>query len=198
MTDINPPSKLQPEAIREFTRASQSDWDGIVPLAELLDRINRVAVAMASGDDTSTAGRVKATFTERSFRHYQTLGCIDAPDKDGRLANYGYRHFVQALLVRRLLSERVPSEQIATLLAGRDTKELERMLRGGVEITARPSGGGGAEPSFSATDLMEAWNRARLAPGLELHFISKLPQLDRKDFQRLIARLKQILMKQGS
>lgn len=178
---------------------SQADWDGVVPLAELLDRINCVALAMTGGEATSPAGRVKPTFSERSFRHYQTLGCIDVPEKHGRLADYGFRHFVQALLVRRLLSERVPSEQIASLLAERDTKELEQMLRGGVEITARPGGGSStAAPSFSATDLMEAWNRARLAPGLELHFISKLPHLDRKDFRRLIALLKRILMKQGS
>lgn len=165
----------------------------------MLVRINHVAVLLVRGDDheKSATGRVKPIFTERSFRHYQTLGCIEVPDKLGRLANYGLRHFLQALLVRKLLRERVPTEQIATMLVGRDTDELEQMLLSGVEIVAR-AGGGAAEPSYSGSDLIETWNRARLAPGLELHFISKQPQLNEEDFQRLIERLKRILMKQGS
>jgi DNA-binding transcriptional MerR regulator len=195
MSESHSSSSLPPAALREFTRAGQADWYGPVTLAELLDRVNRVAIAMAGRDGV---GRVKPTFTQRSLRHYQTLGCIDSPDKDGRSANYGYRHFVQALVIRRLLSDRVRSEQIVALLAGRDTRELERMFRGGVEIMARPGGDSAGENTPGAgSDLMEVWNRVRLAPGLELHVSSKLPGFKRMDRRRLIARLKEILRSQS-
>lgn len=151
-----------------------------------------------AGRDGDAASRVKPTFTERSLRHYQTLGCIDAPNKHGRLASYGYRHFVQALVIRRLLSDRMPSEQIASLLAGRSTGELERMFRAGVEIMARPGGDStGENLPGSGADLMEVWNRVRLAPGLELHVSSNYPGFEPKDHRRLIARLKEILRSQS-
>ncbi len=55
--------------------ADKSDWQGGVPLTELLERVNRVAESFLPprGGPGSGAGRVKRTFTERSFRHYQTL-----------------------------------------------------------------------------------------------------------------------------
>lgn len=201
MSDSHLSSKLPPAALHEFTALSKAEWSGVVPLTELLDRVNRVAAAMTVGneDARSTASRVKPTFTERSFRHYQTLGCIDVPDKHGRLASYGFHHFVQALLVRKLLTERVPSEQIATLLTGRDIEELERMLHGGVEITARPGGESDkAALSDPAAELLEIWNRVRVAPGLELNFSSKLLPFTPEERRRVMARLKEVLRRQGS
>jgi hypothetical protein len=198
--DPHPSNKLTPAALQELTTVSQSDWQ-VVALPELLDRINRVAAVMTAGDGdaVSSAGRVKPTFTERSFRHYQTLGCIDAPAKLGRLAHYGFRHFIQALLVRRLLAERVTSEQIVTLLVGRDTEELERMLRGGVEITARP-GDDGDHAAFAGKveELIETWNRVRLAPGVELHISSKFPVLDEEERRRMFATFMKWLGRQGA
>lgn len=192
---------MSPAALGEFAKVSRTDWQGGVPLVELLVRINRVAVLLVGCDDSekSATGRVKQVFTERSFRHYQTLGCIEVPDKRGRLANYGLRHFLQALLVRKLLRERVPAEQIATMLDGRDNGELERMLLGGVEITARAVGGGGeVTPSESATSLAEMWNRVRVAPGLELHISTALPQYKPEELRRVMEKLKKVLRRQGN
>lgn len=199
MTEFTTPNKPAPKALREFAKVRQRNWSGIVRLRELLERANQVAVAMNGGDTggTSPVSRVKPTFTERSFRHYQTLGCIDAPEKFGRIASYGYRHFVQALLIRRLLAERVPSEQILKL-AGRDTPELERMLVDGVEVTARPAGEDTAtEPSCSDSERMDLWKRVLLAPGLELHIDSKFRKVDREKFKSISTLMKSILMNQG-
>jgi hypothetical protein len=200
VTDFTTPTKLAQEALRGFRKTIDRNRTNIVRLRDLLDRVNQAALAMNGGDgaDASPSSRVKLTFTERSFRHYQTLGCIDVPEKCGRMASYGYRHFVQALLVRRLLSERVPSEQILTL-ARRDTKELESMLRDGVEIAARPGDEDADTESFvSASEVMEVWNRMRLAPGLELHIHSKFPEVDKEEFERISALLERILMNRGS
>lgn len=180
---------------------SRADWEGGVPLVELLARINLVAVLLVGGsdDEQATTGRVKRIFTERSFRHYQTLGCIETPDKTGRLAHYGFPHFLQALLVRKLLWERVSAEQISRMLIGRDTEELERMLLGGVELVAR-AGGGGDEvvPPGPDTSLVELWNRVRVAPGLELHMSTERPYYKPEEFRRLIEKLKKLLRGQGS
>ncbi|MFM2221183.1 MAG: hypothetical protein RLZZ553_931, partial [Verrucomicrobiota bacterium] len=54
--------------------------------------------------------RVSDSFTVRTLRYYQTLGCLDTPDKDGRRAIYGYRHYLQALIIRKLLYLRYAPE----------------------------------------------------------------------------------------
>lgn len=197
---LNPSTNLAPSVLREFIKVSQADWQSGLPLPKLLARINRVAKSMTSGqgEASSPASRAKEVFTERSFRRYQTLGCIDAPEKLGRLASYGFRHFIQALLVRRLLSDKVPSQQIAALLINCGTGELERMLRGGVELMARASDDKrNPESSRYANDKIEVWNRVSLVPGFELHFSSELVAFDPKDRRRLMAQLKEVLIKQG-
>ncbi len=201
VTHSDPSNALPPAALREFTKAAKADWQGGVPLAELLARVNRVAVLLVGDEDHAkpAAGRVRRTFTDRSFRHYQTLGSIDVPEKRGRLAAYGFRHFVQALLVRRLLWERMSSERIVALMAGRGTDELQRMLLGGVEIVARAGvGGDEEEQSEPAESLAELWNRVRVVPGVELHLNADLPRFKPTEFKRVMARLKEVLRRQGS
>lgn len=201
MNYSRPSCTLPPAALREFKKATKADWHDGVPLVELLDRVNRVAELLVddAAHPESGSGRVRHTFTERSFRHYQTLGSIDVPEKRGRSASYGFRHFLQALLVRKLLWEKLSAEQITTMLSGRDAGELERMLLGGVEIVARTGGADDeGEKSDFSEGLTEMWNRVRVVPGLELHVSSKLPPFTREDHRRLIARLKEILRRQGS
>ena len=198
VTGCQSSNSLPKSALLEFTKATKVDWQGGVPLTELLDRINRVAKLLHDdGQALPAAGRVSDTFTERSFRHYQTLGCIDVPEKRGRLASYGFHHFVQALLVRRLLSERLPSEQIATMLANRETEELRQMLLGGVEIVAR-AGGGQVAPAGSVDAFGELWSRVTVVPGVELDLNTGLPQYNLAEVRRLIAKLKVILSREGS
>ncbi len=201
MTHSLPSSTLPPAALREYTKTAKGDWRNGVPLVELLRRVNRLAVLLGGegADVGSAAGRVSRTFTERSFRHYQTLGCIGVPEKRGRLASYGFRHFLQALLVRKLLRERLPVGQIATMLVDRDTEELERMLLGGVEMVARARGGGDeVDPSGSAAGPAGRWNRVRVAPGVELHLIADLPRFKPAELRRLSLLLEKALRRHGS
>lgn len=190
---------LPPAALREFTKASQADWQGGVPLPKLLTRVNRVAARLMGSDDQAKAieGRVSRTFTERSFRHYQTLGCIDAPEKHRRLASYGFRHFLQALLVRKLLWQRLSSEQIAALLVGRTADDLERMLVGGVELVAQ-TGPDEGQADTSRLGSLEAWSRVRVAPGVELHLNSELPRLRPGDLKQLVEQMELVLRKHRS
>ena len=192
-------SPLPPAALREFTRASQVDWQDGVPLLVLLRRVNRVAARLMSSDGQAkdAEGRVSRIFSERSFRHYQTLGCIDAPEKRGRLASYGFRHFLQALLVRKLLWQRLSSEQITTLLVGRTTDELERMMVGGVELVPRTVSDG-VEADTSMSGSRETWSRVRVIPGVEIHLSSELPRLRLGDLKQLVERMELVLRKHKS
>lgn len=205
MNQSSPFSRLPDAALSEYTKMAKAGWQGGVSLFELLNRINDVAEVLLCCDDQrrSQAGRVRRIFTERSFRHYQTLGCIDVPEKDGHWAKYGFRHFLQALLVRKLLWERVPARQIVTMLLGRGTDELERMLLGGVEIVARVGGGGGGsgadgEDHGSAAGPVERWNRVRVMPGVELHLNADLPRPKPAELRRLMELLEKALRRYGS
>jgi hypothetical protein len=184
-------SQLPERALREFEKIAQSDWKVGIPLTELLTRVNRVAEHLAPEDDGRNS-RVKRAFTERSFRHYATLGCIDLPEKKGRRSFYGFRHFVEALLVRKLLWQRVPSEQIASTMSGRGTEELKRMFLGGIEVVARGGEDRNAQES-PASGMVEMWKRVKLRPGVELHFRNDLPRLSETELVELVARLETAL-----
>jgi hypothetical protein len=126
------------------------------------------------------------------FRRYQTLGCIDVPERVGKRAMYGYRHFVQALLVRRLLWERLSAEHIAALMTGRSMEETKRMLFEGIEMVARQSGGVVVEESGDG-EVEETWKRVRVTSGVELHLRDDLPKLKPAELRRLMERLEVVL-----
>ncbi len=192
MTSPSSSNPLPETAIREFEKARGSDWTGGVSLPLLLDLVNRVAESFLPehGGLGVGAGRVKRVFTERSFRHYQTLGCIDDPEKAQRRAYYGPRHFVQALLIRRLLWERVSADRIVGLVARRSTEEIQGMFLYGVEFVARTGDSAPAAaqaPAFlSAIRPAEKWNRVQISPGVELHLSSELPRFQPTELQRLL------------
>lgn len=208
MPHSEPSNNLPPAALSEFTKIAKADWEGGVPLTELLERVNRLAVGFRpeksaeSGEDErrSRSGRVRLEFSERSFRHYQTERCIEPPEKRGRRAGYGFRHFLQALLVRKLLWERIPAEQIASMLRGRGTDELQRMLLGGVEIVAREQSDDDAEQGQGFSGRMnwsEVWERIRVEQGIELHLSSGRKQLTPSQIQVLLERFYEILRQHG-
>ena len=131
--------------------------------------------------------RASGEFSPRSFRHYQTLGAIDAPERAGKQVRYRFRHYVQALLLRKLLWERVPSERITGLIAGRSTAETKQLLFDGIEIVARQGAADVAE--------VESWKRIRVTPGVELHVRHDLPKPRPAELKKLLAHLETALRK---
>jgi DNA-binding transcriptional MerR regulator len=161
--------EFPPEALRELEEAIRG-WSKGVPLAELLARVNELVESISPGPGEGSA-KVKAHFTERSLRHYQTLGAIDPPAKSGRIGLYRYRHLLQALLVRKLLWQRVPSDRISSLMAGRSNESLIELLVGpSTTVDGALVMGGRDEP-----ERVETWKRVRLAPGVELHLSDSAP-----------------------
>lgn len=83
--------------------------------------------------------RVREEVTPRLVRHYTTLGMVDEPLKEGRYAVYTYRHLLQILVVRRLLSEGFGAGAIAQLALKQTNTELENLLSGGVQLSVTPA-----------------------------------------------------------
>ena len=177
--------------LQEFERVAAKGWDEGVSLDELLARVNRVAVKLLPATEERDA-RISPTLVQRTFRHYVTLGCIDPGQRVGRRAVYGYRQFVQALLVRRLLADGVSAERIASLVAGKSLEETKRMLLGGVEFVARSEGTKALDPIAAtvAFDTEERWSRTLLAPGVELHLRDDLPRFKPATLRQVLEKLK--------
>jgi DNA-binding transcriptional MerR regulator len=73
--------------------------------------------------------RVAETLNERTLRYYITEGLIDRPlGKEGTAALYGYRHLLQALIVKALQGAYLPIKRIKEILAGKNDRELEAVL----------------------------------------------------------------------
>jgi DNA-binding transcriptional MerR regulator len=179
---------------------SSKEWDAGVPLDELLARVNRVAAKLLPAGD-AVDSRISQTLEPRTFRHYQTLGCIDVPEKHGRNASYGYRHFLQALLIRRLLAHGVPVRRMPELVSG-SGDGLKRMILGGVEMVLRPEGGGEAEAQPNryqqallacAENSVSAWTRVALGEGIEIHLSDKQPKMTPEQRHQMLKRIEELV-----
>ena len=186
----SPPAKGVAFYRNDFWLSDPKPWK-IPCLDRCADMAGSTGGVRSWGPLRRCCSRVSREFAPRSFRRYQTLDCIDVPERVGKRAMYGYRHFVQALLVRRLLWERVPADRIATLMAGRSTEEAKRMLFEGIEMVARQGGGELAEESGE----VEIWKHVRVAPGVELHLRDDLPKLKPAEVKKLLVRLEVALRK---
>jgi DNA-binding transcriptional MerR regulator len=101
--------------------------------------------------------RVREEVTPRLVRHYTTQGLLDEPLKVGREARYSYRHLLQVLLVRRLLTEGYGASVIDTLARSKTNADLEALLQGSIQLTVAP-----ANPALSF--LQQVQNRAADTP----------------------------------
>jgi len=86
--------------------------------------------------------KVKEEINPRLVRHYTTQNLIDEPTRKNRYAVYTYRHLLQLLLVRRLLSDGIGTYAIKDLVTSKNNEELKSLLTGGISFhltTAHPN-----------------------------------------------------------
>src|SRR6476469_6187840 len=83
--------------------------------------------------------RVREEVSPRLVRHYTGQEMLDDPIREGREARYVYRHLLQVLVVRRLLTEGYGASVINTLARSKNNSELEALLQGGVQLTVSPA-----------------------------------------------------------
>ena len=148
-------------------------------------------------DRPGSAGKVREEVNARLVRHYVSLGLLDENVREGREARYHFRHLLQLLIVRRLLTEGYPAVVIAKLIASKEDTELRALLRSGTSVSAAPANPAldflaqvrsrvgarqattppmPASPAPQATLAPSvppastgAWQRMELLPGLEVH-----------------------------
>ena len=180
--------RIPESAIQELDEVEEMDWSHGLGLKELADCINHI-VERFRPDSINESARSSAAFSPRSLRHYQTMGCIDAPKRAGKAVVYGFKHYLQGLVIRKLLWEKMSSEQITTLMAGRDTGELKRLLLEGIEIVAA----GGSEKTDSPPTDGGTWKRVVLAPGVELHLGSSRRTLSKQEVERILGKMREFL-----
>lgn len=86
-------------------------------------------------------GKVTEEINPRLVRSYTSQRLMDEPIRQNRYAFYTYRHLLQLLLVKRLLSDGIGTTAINDLLTSKTNEELKSLLAGGIQIqitTAHP------------------------------------------------------------
>lgn len=190
----NPRIRIPQSAIEELEMVEQADWSVGIPLEVLLEWINDVA-ARFRPQEIDESARAGQEFTARTLRHYQTLGCIAPPRRQGKRAHYEFRHYLQALVLRKLLWERLPSEQIVRLMSGRSIEEYKQLLFEGIEIvprrTASKDQAGGRQPTPSGPHV---WTRHELADGIELALRRGRATLTQRQADQLMTAIRSLLV----
>lgn len=102
-----------------------------------LDELAERAAAVLDGTAAPAAsGRVTPVPDRRMLRYYTTLGLLDRPELDGRVAYYGRRHLLQVVAIKRLQAGGATLAQVQEALAGATTSTLERIADLPLEVPA--------------------------------------------------------------
>jgi DNA-binding transcriptional MerR regulator len=185
--------QIPPSALKELQQLENKDWS--VSAQELVDWVNHIAVRFLPANTPDKSGRVSENLSLRAMRYYQTLGCIDAPVREGREAHYGFRHYLQALLVRKMLWQRVPASTMAELLPGRTTDEYKNLLLEDIQLIAKP---GSTQSPRSSIEASETWRRLRVCDGIELHLGEKIARIDGKSIPAILEKIEAALRRQAA
>lgn len=114
--------------------------------------------------------RVQEEVNPRLVRHYTTQGLVDKPIKVGREARYIYRHLLQLLIVRRLLSDGFNTTTIGQLTTSKSNPELEALLQGGMQLTVEA-----ANPALSFLEQVQKRVERTAPPPLAAPTAKQLP-----------------------
>ena len=90
--------------MNKYLEALRNDFKGGADA--LIDKAQDLAKTLKL-DQEATEGN------ERLLRHYVSMGVVDKPSREGRDALYGFRHLIQFVAARRLLTEGFPLAKIA-------------------------------------------------------------------------------------
>ena len=98
-------------------------------LLTLADLCARVALVLADGYGGSPNHRARDLPDRRTVRYYATLGLLDRPMIQGRIAYYERRHLLQLVAVKRLQANGLSLNEIQERLFGRSDAELAKIAR---------------------------------------------------------------------
>ena len=107
--------------------------------------------------------RVSAAPDARTVRYYTTLGLLDRPGFEGRVARYGRRHLVQLVAIKALQAQGLSLSGVQQRLYGRSEAELAAFA---VELAAEAARAK-AQIKLPAAAFRTV-HEVQLAPGLKL------------------------------
>ena len=175
-------------ALRELDQVETMHVD--FSMEDLVEWVNSAVRRFYPQANEGGDKRVSDSFTVRTLRYYQTLGCLDKPDKDGRRAIYGFRHYLQALVIRKLLYLRYAPEDIHDALKGKSNGEFKEMLF--AELPASRSHGTGnlrvavGDRTDELSACREVWTHFPLAPGIELRLKGQTGDLSKSARMKIL------------
>lgn len=185
--------QIPPSALKELQQLEDDDWS--VSAENLVDWVNHTAKKYLPSKSPHKSGRVSENLSLRAMRYYQTLGCIDAPVREGRDVRYGFRHYLQALLVRKMLWQGVPAAKMASLMPSRTIAEYKKLLLEGIQLVVTPSS---TRSALLAGQQSETWRRLLVCDGVELHLNKNSPRLDGKSIPELLEKIEAALRRQAA
>jgi DNA-binding transcriptional MerR regulator len=103
-------------------------------------------------------GRVSAVPDARTIRYYTSLGLLDRPRIEGRVARYGRRHVLQILAIKALQADGLPLGEVQAHLYGRSDRELDAIV-----ASVQPRVGPTVQEVRPVT-----WREVTIEPGLKI------------------------------
>lgn len=94
---------------------------------DLADKVNEVMTTLTASPTEEV--------NERLVRYYVQEGVLDAPEREGREAMFGFRQLVQAIAARFLLRDSWPLKKVAELIRASDLDALLAMAPGATSRT---------------------------------------------------------------
>jgi len=104
----------------------------------------------------------------RTIRYYSSLGLIDRPAMEGRVAKYNRRHILQILAIKTLQKAARPLSEIQERLYGLSEAELETMIASSTSLLRRPASSSSKEALHRETVRPVYWREIVIQPGLKI------------------------------
>lgn len=177
-------------------------------LDEFVSIVNEALPLVLPGD---SGQRGREEVNARLVRHYTTLGMLDEPGREGKEARYSYRHLLQVLLLRRMLSQGYGTAAIDSFARRQSDAHLAELLSGKLELTIKPNPaleyledlkkarGANGTPAAAPPPAAAAprWARQRLASGLELHVREDYQSPSEAEMADILKTVKHMLRQRG-
>lgn len=128
-------------------------------LSEEVVRVLKANNLFASHHDN----RVSAAPDMRTIRYYTSLGLLDRPAIEGRVAKYNRKHLLQLLAVKTLQGVSLPLAEIQEQLYGLSEAELEAVIAFYIpELSQRST------DSYKESIRSLSWREIIIEPGLKI------------------------------
>lgn len=113
--------------------------------------------------DSHHDNRVSAAPDMRTIRYYTSLGLLDRPSIEGRVAKYSRKHVLQLLAVKTLQGVSLPLSEIQEQLYGLSEAELEAVIAFYIPELSQST-----TDTYKESIRIQTWREIIIEPGLKI------------------------------